>query len=644
MRISFLKFPLVLLLIGLIIFAFSSSAVPALGAVAVPGAAQGAQVQVAPGAGSSPNQVSARTFTFVNTMSQTIWVGDLNNPGHPLLNNGGWALAPGQTYTLTVPGDWAGRFWGRTGCTFDSAGNGTCLTGDCGGKLQCAGAGGVPPATLAEFTLTGAGGNDFYDISLVDGYNVPMTVVQVGAAYNPGNFYYCNPTAPGCTADLNASCPAALQKKDASGKVIACMSACEAFNTDQYCCRGAYGTPQTCQPSTWPVNYAAIFKNACPTAYSYAYDDPTSTFQCALVGYKITFGTGSSPSPTNTPTSSGNGTPYGGTAAAVPGTVQAENYNVGGEGVAYHDADTANQGGQYRTDAVDIEATTDSGGGYNVGWTAAGEWMKYTVNVTTSGTYTAAFRVASAQTGGTFHLEVDGVNVTGTMTVPNTGGWQTWTTLTKTGLNLTAGQHILRWVTDAAGGNYNWMSFSTSSNVTPTFAPPTNTPAPGTSNVLYVRSGGALSTASGSGATTVTVASAGGANHDGVVTNPQTFTISGLNGTYNAGNAAFDLFVDSGSAVGNGVQVKVSYDFTGDGTWDRTETYHYFSTNNVANWEDYNQTSFGGLESSTGSYANLANGKVMIQVWSAIGTASSTVRVDASAANGSQSKIVIPFR
>jgi len=88
----------------------------------------------------------------------------------------------------------------------------------------------------------------------------------------------------------------------------------------------------------------------------------------------------------------------------------------GGEGVGYHDAEAANQGGQYRTaDGVDIEACTDTGGGYNIGWTNAGEWMRYTVNVATAGTYTVSFRVANGATAnGTFHLQnTAGTNLSG---------------------------------------------------------------------------------------------------------------------------------------------------------------------------------------------------------------------------------------
>jgi hypothetical protein len=183
---------------------------------------------------------------------------------------------------------------------------------------------------------------------------------------------------------------------------------------------------------------------------------------------------------TVTPNGSIPEAPYGGTAWPIPGQVEVENYDVGGEGVAYHDADAANQGGQYRSEGVDIETTSDTGGGYDVGWTASGEWMKYTVNVTVSGTYTLNFRVASPNTGSALHLEVDGNNVTGSLTVPNTGGWQTYTTFSKTGISLSAGQHVLRLVTDAGGMNYNWFSVTVSSGATstPTFVPPTSTATP----------------------------------------------------------------------------------------------------------------------------------------------------------------------
>jgi hypothetical protein len=156
------------------------------------------------------------------------------------------------------------------------------------------------------------------------------------------------------------------------------------------------------------------------------------------------------------------GAPYGGVAAALPGTIQAENFDEGGAGVAYVDTTSGNSGGQYRATGVDIEATTDSGGGYDVGWAAGGEWLNYSANVTTAGTYDLDVRVASAGAGGRFHIEVNGVDKTGALTVPNTGGWQAWTTMKKTGVVLAAGPQTIRLVMDANGatqavGNFNWI-------------------------------------------------------------------------------------------------------------------------------------------------------------------------------------------
>ena len=168
------------------------------------------------------------------------------------------------------------------------------------------------------------------------------------------------------------------------------------------------------------------------------------------------------PTPTPAPTPSGS-TPYTGTPIALPGTIEFENYDAGGEGVAYHDSTAGNAGGVYRTNRVDIAAAADTGGGYVVGWTTAGEWLKYTVNVTAAGTYTIDVRVASSGVGGTFHVEVDGVDKTGPLAVPNTGGWQTWTTISKSGVALASGQQIVRVVMDTAGpgrtsvANFNWL-------------------------------------------------------------------------------------------------------------------------------------------------------------------------------------------
>jgi O-glycosyl hydrolase len=158
-------------------------------------------------------------------------------------------------------------------------------------------------------------------------------------------------------------------------------------------------------------------------------------------------------------------TPFSGTPIALPGQIELENFDNGGEGIAYHDTTPANEGGAYRSTGVDLEVTTDAGGGYDVGWVHAGEWLGYSTTVASSGKYDMAIRVAHAAGGGTFHVEVDGQNVTGTMTVPNTGGWQTFTTLTKGGIPLTAGAHFVKLVIDTDGtfgftGNFNWMRFT----------------------------------------------------------------------------------------------------------------------------------------------------------------------------------------
>jgi len=153
-------------------------------------------------------------------------------------------------------------------------------------------------------------------------------------------------------------------------------------------------------------------------------------------------------------------TPYGGTAWAIPGTIEAENYDDGGEGVGYHDIDAANQGGQQRTNqGVDIEATTDAAGAYNVGWTAAGEWLNYTVNVTSTAAYTLQARVASPNGGKSFHVEIDGTNV-GTIAVPTTGAWQTFQTVTVTTPTISAGIHNMRIVMDTDGFNINYLTFA----------------------------------------------------------------------------------------------------------------------------------------------------------------------------------------
>ncbi|MFL5728230.1 MAG: Ig-like domain-containing protein [Cytophagaceae bacterium] len=157
-------------------------------------------------------------------------------------------------------------------------------------------------------------------------------------------------------------------------------------------------------------------------------------------------------------------TPYGGTPGAIPGKIEAEGYDLGGEGIAYHDVDATNNGSALRTDGVDLEATMDTDAGYDVGYTAAGEWMEYTVNVT-AGSYKLDARVASINTGKNFHVELDGVNISGAISIPNTGGWQNWQTVSVTTTALSAGTKILKIVMDTDGFNLNHLTFSLPSAV-----------------------------------------------------------------------------------------------------------------------------------------------------------------------------------
>ncbi|GAU22617.1 hypothetical protein TSUD_234390 [Trifolium subterraneum] len=168
--------------------------------------------------------VSGATFTFTNKCDYTVWPGIY---GKPELGTTGFELTKATTRTFQAPTGWSGRFWGRTGCQFDSTGHGTCSTADCGsGEISCNGATASPPATLAEFTL-GTGSMDFYDVSLVDGYNLPMMVTTSGGTGS------CEVT--GCSSDLNLKCPSEL-KVEGGG---ACNSACGAFGKPEYCCNGA---------------------------------------------------------------------------------------------------------------------------------------------------------------------------------------------------------------------------------------------------------------------------------------------------------------------------------------------------------------------------------------------------------------------
>ncbi|KAI9721842.1 MAG: hypothetical protein M1812_002178 [Candelaria pacifica] len=252
--------------------------------------------------------------------------------------SGGFELGPNESMSLTVSADWQGRVWGRTNCSFNSDGTGpaerggrgnACGTGDCGGILDCQSSGEVP-VSLAEFTLETFSGQTFYDISLVDGYNLPMAITSLHESSGNDSISEIPPnlTNPVCigTADLLAAegydpysdssqtvlgtnstyplsfdqsssmsdvqgwCPWDLQldppSKPGDGvypypddtiqrpAFNPCYSACAKYNKPEDCCSGAHDQPSTCSPSY----YSKQAKKVCPDAYSYAFDDQDATF------------------------------------------------------------------------------------------------------------------------------------------------------------------------------------------------------------------------------------------------------------------------------------------------------------------------------------------------------------------------------
>ncbi|MCA9784012.1 MAG: carbohydrate-binding protein [Candidatus Cloacimonetes bacterium] len=159
-----------------------------------------------------------------------------------------------------------------------------------------------------------------------------------------------------------------------------------------------------------------------------------------------------------------NGTPYLGTPFQIPGLIQAEFYDEGGEGVAYHDVDAMNLGVPFRsTEGVDIEASNDQGGGYDIGWIEDGEWLEYTIEVAEAGMYALVPSVSSVPGGGSLHIEVNGVDLTGLVPVPVTGGWQFWQELQIPDVFLAAGEQIMHVGLHVGQFNLNWIDVRSSS-------------------------------------------------------------------------------------------------------------------------------------------------------------------------------------
>lgn len=328
-------------------------------------------------------------------------------------------------------------------------------------------------------------------------------------------------------------------------------------------------------------------------------------------------------------------TPFAGN-IPIPGVLEAENYDNGGEGVAYHDNETANNGGQYRTgNGVDIEVCSE--GGYNVGWIIAGEWLEYTVNVATAGTYTADIRVSTA-TGGSFHIEFGGVDKTGILTVPNTGGWQNWQSVTRTGMSLSAGVQIMRIYMDGADFNINRITFTgggttvpvTGVSVSPTSA---SIAAGGTSqltatvsptnatdkSVTWTSSNTAVATVNASGL--VTGVTAGSATitvrtNNGGFTATSAITVTGGGGTLPSPWVSSNI--GSVAATGSASYSGTTFTVAGSGAdiWGTTDAFRYVYqqvsgdvtiTARVASMTNSNAWAKAGVMIRNGLGANVAH-------------------------------------
>ncbi|XP_060173116.1 thaumatin-like protein [Lycium barbarum] len=205
--------------------------------------------------------ISTQAVTAIdirNNCPFTVWAAAVPWGGRRLDYGGIWRV---QTNSTTH-----GRIWGRTNCNFDASGRGRCQTGDCKGLLECQD-NGKPPSTLAEYAFNQFGNKDFFDISLVDGFNLPME-------FSPASTDKCS-SRISCTADIIGQCPNELRTPGG------CNNPCTVFGIGIYCC-----TSGRCDPTY----ISKFFKDRCPDSYTYPQDDSTSTFTCPSgINYRVVF-------------------------------------------------------------------------------------------------------------------------------------------------------------------------------------------------------------------------------------------------------------------------------------------------------------------------------------------------------------------
>lgn len=148
---------------------------------------------------------------------------------------------------------------------------------------------------------------------------------------------------------------------------------------------------------------------------------------------------------------------YNGIVAPIPGKIEAEDFDEGGEGVAYHDEDEENRGKGARLDeGVDVKM---EGSRTCIGWTVQGEWLEYTVEVKETSQYKYKAFVATDNNTAAFHFELDGEEISKTKTIGSTGDWSVYKEVSGITKELKAGKHILRLSIDGSYFDIDWFSF-----------------------------------------------------------------------------------------------------------------------------------------------------------------------------------------
>ncbi|CAI5448434.1 unnamed protein product [Caenorhabditis angaria] len=186
-------------------------------------------------------------------------------------------LNSGEIKNITVADNWLqGQIWAQTGCDE----NMNCETGSYSLEKNeiCSKNRPFPPVTIAEFTLKGANDEDFYDVSLVNGYNVPITIETIGGTGNN-----CGKSGE-CVQDLNEICPDEFAVRR-DNLTIGCKTSCLIHQNDEECCENQYANFESCSLT----KTSKLFKNSCPGTYSFEFDDVQSTFTCIGANYFIKF-------------------------------------------------------------------------------------------------------------------------------------------------------------------------------------------------------------------------------------------------------------------------------------------------------------------------------------------------------------------